>query len=90
MIFNPKLYDHKANRAGVSYELVLLLKKCKIISINGPFDASTSDLTMFRDKVKAMIPDGYKLIGDRLFGARAERGKLSSKSDNHDKETAGH
>ena len=58
--------------AGYTYEIVVDIYESKIIHINGPFDAGTTDLQMFRDLVKHLMPEGKKPLGDQFYGAKDE------------------
>ena len=85
--FTDSMFSHKIKHAAVAYEVVVSIYTSEILSINGPFQASTNDLTMFRDKVKNMIPDGKKVLGDLLYKADEEREKLVVVNDEDDNAT---
>ena len=60
--------SHKFSmKAALSYEIALALWRKKVCFTNGPFPGATSDITIYRSKLKDMIPDGKKVIGDRLY-----------------------
>ena len=78
---NTKLYSHKFHEAGLGYDLTLLLTGKFLVWMNGPFIASTHDVTIFRleEGLKDQtMPDGKKGIADK--GYRCERGVLCTPS----------
>jgi hypothetical protein len=84
---NPssKWYSHKHNGPGLTYELAIAIRTNNLVWINGPYKASTHDITMFRGGNKGQtenqnclyykIPDGKKAIGDG--GYKGEPSKIS-------------
>ena len=76
---NPtaKVYSHKTHGPGLAYELGIAVFESRLVWINGPFDASVHDITMFRNEndpdnsLKNAIPDGKRAIADN--GYRGER-----------------
>ena len=88
---NPKTYSHKFKQAGLAYEIALAIYESKCVHINGPFDASVHDKTIFEDptldedgKPKGLmykIPKGKKAIGDK--GYQGFPGIVST-SNSHD------
>jgi hypothetical protein len=72
-------YSHKTNGPAVSYEVAVAIHESKIVSINGPFPAATSDLTIFRNKLEALIPNGSKAIADKAY--RSNKATTSSSAD---------
>jgi len=73
---NPKYYSHKFHQAALAMEVALDLFEDQVIWVNGPFPASTHDLTIFREGLKNKIPVGKKVIGDK--GYRAEEAFVST------------
>ena len=71
ILFNPQFKSHKLGCAVLAYELVI----------------SIYDLTMFRDKVRDLVPPGHKLLGDQIYGAAAEIEKIAIKNPFDDDET---
>ena len=67
---NPsaKVYSHKFNGPGVGYEIAVAIYEDRV-EINGPFDPSTHDLTIFRseDGLEANMPDRMRGIGDSAY-----------------------
>jgi hypothetical protein len=45
------IYSHKYQGPALSYELGISVFEDRLVWINGPFDASTHDITMFRNEV---------------------------------------
>lgn len=71
---NPEYYSHKFHQAGLTYELGIAVYESKLVWINGPFPAGQNDITVYRKALKAKIPDGKKVIGDR--GYRGEKATI--------------
>ena len=64
---SAKWYSHKHAQAGLVYELGVAVFESKIVWINGPFEASKSDITIFRKGLVNAIPENAKAIGDRGY-----------------------
>ena len=64
---DPKYYSHKTNKAGLAYEIALSLYEPKLVSIQGPFPAATSDLSIFQNGIMRLIPAGKKVIADQGY-----------------------
>jgi hypothetical protein len=77
---DPRNFSHKLHGPAVSYEVALAIHESRIVSINGPFPAATNDLTIFRGKLEAMIPDGSKAIADKAYQS-SEKIAISSSHD---------
>jgi hypothetical protein len=71
---NTKLYSHKFNQAGLDYELAVSIRESRLVWMNGPFDGSKHDITIFRERLKEMTPLGKNGIADK--GYRGEKGIL--------------
>ena len=80
---NPssKWYSHKFNGPGLCYELAIAIHTNNVVWLNGPFPASTHDITIFRSELNpplglmAKIPYGKRAIGDS--GYKGEPDKIS-------------
>jgi hypothetical protein len=84
---STKWFSHKFNGPGLSYELAVAIKTSRLLSIRGPFPASTHDITIFRGGSKSdknswdpealifKIPEGKRLIGDS--GYQGEPSKMA-------------
>jgi hypothetical protein len=59
-----KVYSHKSNGPAMSYEIAIAIHESRVLAINGPFDASKTDVTIFRDQLKDAMPEGRRGIGD--------------------------
>jgi hypothetical protein len=68
----------------MSYEIAIAIHESRVLAINGPFDASKADITIFRDQLKDAMPKGKRGIGDS--GYQGEPGKLSFHRPAHSKE----
>ena len=64
---NTKLYSHKFHQAGLDYELALSIRESRLVWINGPFDASVHDDTVFRQQLKHRTPLGKNGIADQVY-----------------------
>jgi DDE superfamily endonuclease len=73
---NPKFYSHKFHQAALDYELAVSVTESRLLWMNGPFPASVHDVTVFRRDLKARVPRGGKLIGDK--GYIGERNIIST------------
>lgn len=45
---SSKWYCHKTHSSGVKYELATAVRRSAVVSLRGPYPASTSDITIFR------------------------------------------
>jgi DDE superfamily endonuclease len=64
-----RYYSHKYNKAGVNYELGISIAYSRLVWMNGPFKAGTSDVKIFRDRglKEKLISIKKKAIGDRGY-----------------------
>lgn len=64
----------KHNSAGLVYELALSVYDSILVWMNGPFQAATHDVTVFRNPggLKSMMPPGKRGIGDRGYTGEPE------------------
>jgi hypothetical protein len=58
-------YSFKFKQAGVTYEIALAIWENRVVHVNGPFLAGTTDIQMFRKKLKGLIPEGRKVVADQ-------------------------
>ena len=65
-------------KAALSYEIALAIWRKKVCFTNGPFPAATSDITIYRSKLKNLIPNGKKVVGDRLYKSESGPGGTTS------------
>ena len=72
---DPKMYDHKHNHSGLTYELGVDLFQSRLIWMNGPFMAGESnDAGRFAkhgllEKLRAI---GKKALGDKIYSGHDE------------------
>jgi hypothetical protein len=59
-----KYYSKKKNRAGVKYLVAIAVYEARVVFIDGPFPAGTSEIESFRNKLKAMIRKSKKVVLD--------------------------
>ena len=65
---SKRFSSHKFSmKAALSYEIALALWRKKICFTNGPFPGATSDITIYKKKLKSLIPDGKRVVADRLY-----------------------
>ena len=88
---NPKWFSHKFNGPGLSYELAIAIHSNRLVWINGPFPAATSDITIFRSEANppaglmAHIPANKRAIGDSGYQGEAPE-KVSVTQEDDDQE----
>ena len=69
---SKRLSSHKfLKKAALSYEVALSLWTNKIVHVNRPFPAAVNDLTIYRMKLKNMIPVGKKVIANMGYAAES-------------------
>ena len=58
-------YSHKSNGPGIAYEVAVAIHESRIIWMNGPFRASTHDLTIYQSPngLRDQIPNGRLGVG---------------------------
>ena len=104
---NPtaKVYSHKTHGPGVAYELGIAVYENRLVWINGPFHASTHDITIFRGEAERMFPnpndpsereslksklsDGQRAVADGGYKGEAP-GKTVVAREGHSKEVTNH
>jgi hypothetical protein len=72
---NPAYYSHKFRQSALAYEVALSVFQNKCVSLNGPYPASTSDGTIFKNGIRDKIPVGRRAIVDN--GYKGEEPKYS-------------
>jgi DDE superfamily endonuclease len=77
---SPKWFSQKFNGPGLTYEIIIDVRRQQVLHINGPHEAGQNDIGVFRkpEGVSDRIPAGKKLIGDK--GYRGEPDKISTPS----------
>ena len=53
--FKSSMFSHKLNGPGLKYEVAVCLKTAKIVWINGPFEGSKNDGTIFRQGLSTLL-----------------------------------
>ena len=66
--FSKKMYSHKLNGPGVKYEVAVCLKTGKIVWINGPFEGSKNDGSIFREGISTKLYPEEAVEVDRGYG----------------------
>ncbi|KAL7544298.1 hypothetical protein ACHAWF_007685 [Thalassiosira exigua] len=91
-------YNFKSNTAGVGYLFGLAIEEPRIVCVDGPYNASRSDICIFRGSKNSKekkehwnenalyfkVPEGKKVVGDGGFAG--EPSKITTKSRQHPKE----
>ena len=64
---NPENYSHKFHMPGRNFEIVLDLwrNRCILAKVSDP--SSKNDLSVYRQQLKALIPDGKRVIADKGY-----------------------
>ena len=79
---NPQMYSHKSQSAGLCYEIAISLWEDQVVWINGPFEASKHDATIFREEgLMDKVPDGKLVIADRVYRKLANKVSISRSQD---------
>eukprot|EP00980_Cylindrotheca_fusiformis_P030737 scaffold25337_cov769-Cylindrotheca_fusiformis.AAC.2 len=65
---DSKQYSHKHNHGALKYEIMMDAYRSEIVHLNGPFRGGEHDRNMFTDKLKGKIPDGKRIVADRVYG----------------------
>ena len=73
--FNKSWFSQKFKGPGVKYEVALDVLTGECVWVNGPFKASKNDITIFREGLMHLIPDGCLAVGDK--GYKGEPNKVS-------------
>jgi hypothetical protein len=65
--------SYKNKKPGVVYELAIAVYDLRLVWINGPFLAGTSDIDVFRkpNGLLSKIPKGKRVIADRGYSEEA-------------------
>ena len=81
---SSKKYSHKFSGPGLSYEIGIAIHESRVVSIQGPFDASRSDITTFRNSLMKEIPKGKRECGNS--GCMGAPDKILFYCEGHSKE----
>lgn len=65
--FNKSWFSQKFRGPAVKYEVALDVLTGRCVWINGPFQGSKNDLTIFRQGLKHLIPPGKYAIADKGY-----------------------
>lgn len=66
--FSTKWSSHKfGGAAGVDYEIGLRIHESTVAWISGPHPAGTNDLTVFKNHLMPLLPDGLRVIADDAY-----------------------
>jgi len=69
---NPKLWSHKSNGPGLSYELALDLFESKLVWLKGPVPAGESDRRIYNSELRQKIPVDKKAVTDGGYRNRSD------------------
>jgi hypothetical protein len=72
---DPEWYSHKFNKAGVNYELGILISQNILVWMNGPFKAGLNDITIFTNEglEEKLRATGKKGIGDGGYSGHSQQ-----------------
>ena len=73
--FDKAWFSQKFKGPGVKYEVALDVLTGCCVWINGPFKASKSDITIYREGLRQLIPEGRFAVGD--LGYRGEPANMT-------------
>jgi hypothetical protein len=65
-------YSHKFNHCALKYEIAMDVYTNKVVWMSGPHKAGVHDKTNFMGGLNAKIPQGRKVITDRVYGVKTE------------------
>lgn len=65
--FDKGYFSHKDGGPGLSYEIAISIFTQRVVWVNGPFKAGKGDLDIFKSGLKAKIPKGKRVLGDRGY-----------------------
>ena len=65
--FSKMWYSHKFKGAGVRYELGVAIYSGDIVWINGPYECSVNDLTIFRDALMFYLDKDERVEADKGY-----------------------
>ena len=65
--FSPSMYSHKLNGPALKYEVGVCLMTGRIVWVNGPFEGSANDATIFKNGLSLVLHDEEKVECDRGY-----------------------
>lgn len=74
--FDKKWFSQKFKGPAVKYEIGLDILTGECVWVSGPFQGSKNDLTIFREGLMGLIPDGFLAVADKAY--RGEPKKAST------------
>jgi hypothetical protein len=83
---DKNLCSYKNKKPGVVYELAIAVYDSRLVRINGPFLAGTSDIDVFRkpNGLLSKIPKGKRVIADRGYSGEANICSIRNPMDSKD------
>ena len=66
--WSKSMYSHKLNGPGLKYEIAVCLRTARIVWINGPFEGSKNDGTIFRENLSTLLYPEEAVEVDRGYG----------------------
>lgn len=82
--FDRKWFSQKSKSAGVKYEVAIDVLTGNVVWVNGPFKASKSDVTIFREGLKNLLPEGKLVVGDKALRGEPESASVPNHLDHPD------
>ena len=66
-------YSVKHNHGALKYEIAIDSYTSKVVWINGPFRGGEHDGNIYKMGLRDKIPDGKKVVCDRVYGKKSEQ-----------------
>lgn len=82
--FSKTWFSQKFKGAAVKYEVALDVLTGRCVWINGPFRGSKSDITIFREGLKDLIPDGKLAVADKGYRGEPDTCSCPNHLDDED------
>lgn len=82
--FERKWFSQKFKGPGVKYKVALDVLTGNCVWINGPFKASKNDITIYREGLKALIPEGKLVVADKAYRGEPETVSYPNQLDHED------
>jgi hypothetical protein len=80
--FSTTWSSHKfGGAAGVDYEIGLRVHESKVAWISGPYPAGTNDLTVFKDNLMNLLPNGKRVIADDAYSSAVDYASCRNEFD---------
>jgi hypothetical protein len=82
--FDKAWFSNKFKGPGVKYEVALDVLTGECVWINGPFKASKSEVTIYRNGLKHLIPEGKLVVADKALRGEPATASVPNHLDDED------